>query len=85
MGTLWGCAGGSRGLIESGHLPVGYKGSVCEGSETEPFSPLFLPFPVRKHTNQQNPLRGGLFLLSHFYIPFVSMFLQCSSYSKRHV
>lgn len=29
MGTLWGCAGSSRGFVESGHLPAGYKGSVC--------------------------------------------------------
>lgn len=85
MGTLWGCAGSSRGFIESGHLPVGYKGSVCEGSESEPFSPSFLSFPVRKYTNQQNPRRCGLFLLSHVDVLFVSMVLQCSLNSKWHV
>lgn len=47
MGTLWGCAGSSRGFIESGHLPVGYKGSVCEGSESGPFSPSSL-IPCQK-------------------------------------
>lgn len=36
MGTVWGRSSG--GFAESGPLPVGYKGSVCEESDSAPFS-----------------------------------------------
>lgn len=51
MGTVWGCAGSSGGFVESGLLPVGYKGSVCEGFDSAP-----PPSPSR--SLQRNEVNG---------------------------
>lgn len=53
--------------MESGHLPVGYKGSVCEESEIDPFSQSFLLFALREGRTPQMSPCDGVFLLSYFY------------------
>lgn len=48
MGTVWGCAGSSKGFVELGRLPVWYKGSVYEEFDGAPSFGAVLFFPLSK-------------------------------------